>query len=1216
MGIYTEAVQKLYVAYFSRPADPAGLAYWEGVVAADPTHSTAAVSAAFAGSQEYKDTYAGLNEILTVNAIYNNLFGRDAEPAGLLYWAAALQAKTITVDNMVATIAGAAQGTDAVAFANKVEVATAFTNAVGTTEEILAYNGTSANAAAKAFLATITDDASADAALVPAAMDAAVLAVTTPVPVDVNVSLTAGVDNIIGTANNESIAGSATTYTGLDKIDGGLGNDTLVLSDVAGASINLGLATVKGVESLQYTSTLGIGNAGVADISSWTGLTSATFALQGAIAQSITVANTTDLTVSNSGAAAISTLGGDDVIVTTGAAAVSVTGTALHTAMVTGGSTVAVSDLTKGTLTKATLSGNTGAATITGDKVVDVSLTNTTAAATISAAAATRTLNLALDKVTAGAAITDATATSIAITTANNASNIALSAAAVKDLTIAGDKALTIATLSAGALTSITASGSGDVTITPALGTGVAYTGTSAVDTITVGATTKAVATGLGNDVVTVSAGALGSGGTINAGDGSDTLAMTAADAATATGNGDFAAAISNFEKVSLTAAVANTTSTVNLANLDNINYVISAGTLDTGAPAAAIPAVAEKTELTITAAADGADTMTFEGTTVTFADGDTTAQIATKIAAATFTNYTVAAVGSVVTFTNKVAGVATDLVTGNFVFTNVDPAAVAAPVVAVTQQGSPGATATSEVQTVTITAASSTGAYQFLNTIVAGSQAGDTADVAATRIVTDKANLMTAWNAANPTREIVNITAVSNVLTITYKDTEGNVANLGATTSGGHTFGAGSEVTPGVVFSAAQNEKFTATLSGTSGGADTLTFEGETITFADGDNAATMAAKVVTQSGGAFTNYTVTANGAVLTFTNLANQDETDAVAGDFTMFNDTTNGVAAGTAAVTVAGANAVPGTRGVLALTNLASGGTLELTAAGSNVVGIKDASSGSSDVLNLVLKSTGGANFLDTTAASVETINITTMDTDGGAQQDGLTLVATGATKIVVSGNAGLALVNTGNTKVVNFDASGVTATGADGTVTFASANTTASAAVSIKGGAGNDTLTGNAGMDTIVGGAGDDTINGGLNNDVLTGGAGKDLFIQTDVSVSGVSYDTIMDLAKDDIVRVATITNADANTSAGGVQLGAALSGLDAGTAVFQDYLDAAANKGAGTVSWFTFLGNTYLVQDNNGGSPTFQNGVDNAIKLNGVVDLTNSTIVGTDLTIV
>jgi S-layer protein len=273
------------------------------------------------------------------------------------------------------------------------------------------------------------------------------------------------------------------------------------------------------------------------------------------------------------------------------------------------------------------------------------------------------------------------------------------------------------------------------------------------------------------------------------------------------------------------------------------------------------------------------------------------------------------------------------------------------------------------------------------------------------------------------------------------------------------------------------------------------------------------------------------------------------------------------------------------------------------------------------MNLKLTSSATLAAGTATIANVETVNIALNDTNSTAQTDSLTLVSTAATKIVVTGNAGLTLTNTGNTKVTTFDASGVTATGATGAVTFASENTTASASVSIKGGAGNDVLKGNAGTDTIVGGAGDDSIEGGVGQDVLTGGAGKDLFIQgvgtfNNVSTSGVSYDTITDLAAGDIVRLLTITNADANTSADGVQLGAMVTGLDAATAVFQDFLDAAANKAAGTVSWFQFGGNTYLVQDNDATKATFQNTADNAVKLTGLVDLTNSTIVGTDLTIV
>ena len=59
------------------------------------------------------------------------------------------------------------------------------------------------------------------------------------------------------------------------------------------------------------------------------------------------------------------------------------------------------------------------------------------------------------------------------------------------------------------------------------------------------------------------------------------------------------------------------------------------------------------------------------------------------------------------------------------------------------------------------------------------------------------------------------------------------------------------------------------------------------------------------------------------------------------------------------------------------------------------------------------------------------------------------------------------------------------------VTFASANTTADATVTITGGAGNDTLTGNAGTDIIAGGAGADSISGEAGNDALTGGEGAD-----------------------------------------------------------------------------------------------------------------------------
>jgi S-layer protein len=143
------------------------------------------------------------------------------------------------------------------------------------------------------------------------------------------------------------------------------------------------------------------------------------------------------------------------------------------------------------------------------------------------------------------------------------------------------------------------------------------------------------------------------------------------------------------------------------------------------------------------------------------------------------------------------------------------------------------------------------------------------------------------------------------------------------------------------------------------------------------------------------------------------------------------------------------------------------------------------------------------------ANVETIVIDLADgsTNGtNASLSVMDLNAAAATSVTVTGNNGLNLDNTGNVKITNFDASGVVAndttvsagvaattdTAANLAVTFASANATANAAVTIIGGAGNDTLTGSTAAvnaDTISGGAGNDTIRGGTGADVLDGGAG-------------------------------------------------------------------------------------------------------------------------------
>jgi hypothetical protein len=155
---HVAAVQQMYVAYFGRPADTAGLDYWTNVVEAN-AGATAAVSAAFAASPEYIVTYFGQNNTQIVNNIYQNLFGRDADAAGSAYWANLLTNGTIKVDTIVAEVAKAALTTDAEAVENKVAASTAFTAQLDTAAENTGYAGNSALTLAKAFVKSVTSDA-------------------------------------------------------------------------------------------------------------------------------------------------------------------------------------------------------------------------------------------------------------------------------------------------------------------------------------------------------------------------------------------------------------------------------------------------------------------------------------------------------------------------------------------------------------------------------------------------------------------------------------------------------------------------------------------------------------------------------------------------------------------------------------------------------------------------------------------------------------------------------------------------------------------------------------------------------------------------------------------------------------------------------------------------------------------------------------------------
>jgi S-layer protein len=362
-----------------------------------------------------------------------------------------------------------------------------------------------------------------------------------------------------------------------------------------------------------------------------------------------------------------------------------------------------------------------------------------------------------------------------------------------------------------------------------------------------------------------------------------------------------------------------------------------------------------------------------------------------------------------------------------------------------------------------------------------------------------------------------------------------------------------------------------------------------------------------------------------IMSNTQAASADGSDAFNAAFSNFETLRISDAFSESALDLDGINGVTkvilasGFSGSAGITNLKSGGTIEVRKDGVSTpaltVTMDAALTSAADVLNLTLNmdrsanDSGGNTLLEVgsiTAANVETINISNADSPTAprpgynADTDTLTLVATAAKTITVSGNNGLYLTNTGNTKVTSFDASGVVANNTAATavysatvdaadklsVTFVSANTTASAVVTITGGAGNDTLTGNAGLDTINGGAGIDTISGGAGKDTLTGGSGADTFLFNANDSAYNGFDVITDFGSTDAIiygsadvafsGAVTGTGTTATVSSAGVATFTTIAGVASATLVDKIQVLDATLSVDGTAVLFDQDGTTYM----------------------------------------
>ncbi|TKJ09915.1 DUF4214 domain-containing protein [Halomonas sp. 15WGF] len=247
-----DLAQMLYVAYYGRPADRAGLNYWADEIDANGVD---AMVNAFGNSAEFEARFGNLSNEQLINNLYQQMFGRSAELAGLDFYSAQLANGESTLAEIALDIANGAQNEDATALSNKVAVAANFTAAIDTTEEVLAYAGDSAANSARDFLATVNAETDAETVDVDAQLSSLVQADQDETTAGETFTLTAGPDTLTGTTGNDTFNAltvradgtDATTLSAFDSIDGGAGEDTLnIYTDTGLNQVQQG--TVKNVE--------------------------------------------------------------------------------------------------------------------------------------------------------------------------------------------------------------------------------------------------------------------------------------------------------------------------------------------------------------------------------------------------------------------------------------------------------------------------------------------------------------------------------------------------------------------------------------------------------------------------------------------------------------------------------------------------------------------------------------------------------------------------------------------------------------------------------------------------------------------------------------------------------------------------------------------------------------------------------------------------------
>ena len=132
ISTYIDTVQKIFIGYYQRPADPEGLLYWAAKLDARAGNLNEIIEA-FGNSAESQALYGTItssNISNVVTNIYSTLFGRSPDTAGLNYYVNGFNSGQFTAATIMLNVLNGAQNEDLLSVNNKLTAANLFTKTI------------------------------------------------------------------------------------------------------------------------------------------------------------------------------------------------------------------------------------------------------------------------------------------------------------------------------------------------------------------------------------------------------------------------------------------------------------------------------------------------------------------------------------------------------------------------------------------------------------------------------------------------------------------------------------------------------------------------------------------------------------------------------------------------------------------------------------------------------------------------------------------------------------------------------------------------------------------------------------------------------------------------------------------------------------------------------------------------------------------------------